>query len=485
MTWKLLIFFGLLIILVYGSDDEYRLLKDLREGYDPMERPVLDHRKPVNVKLRLILQQLVDVDEKNQVITLVVWTQYTWHDYKMRWSPEEYGNITTLQIAYGTLWKPDILLFNSANEHFDASFPVNMVVSNDGSVLFAPPGIMQVSCSLSMTWFPFDEQVCYLKFGSWTYGKKLDLQIDDADLSGQHKMDLQYYVPNGEFDLLATPAMRKSTTFLDETYVELYFHMHLKRRVLYYGMNWIIPSILISLSNILGFTMPPECGEKITLQITNFLSVMVFHQMVSEVTPPTSESIPVIIAFFSLSMGILALSICVSLINITIFYRHPKMHKMGDWTRFVFLEWLPWFLLMSRPEHTFRRPHRRKKSKEEDNESKGSGDQTRAEEHEKMLEEPKNVRPRLLVNSQIVVDSCVPYFEEIIGFLQTFRQKLEDDEEEEEETLNWRFMAMVIDRFSLFLFTFLIFGATLMVFAVIPNLGSADPIVDEILRKVR
>ncbi|PIC47381.1 hypothetical protein B9Z55_006759 [Caenorhabditis nigoni] len=130
-----------------------------------MERPVSDHMKPVNVKLRLILQQLVDVDEKNQVITLVVWTQYTWNDYKMKWSPEEYGNITSLQIPFGTLWKPDILLFNSANEHFDSSFPVNMVVSNDGSVLFTPPAIMQFSCSLSMTWFPYDEQVCYLKVG--------------------------------------------------------------------------------------------------------------------------------------------------------------------------------------------------------------------------------------------------------------------------------------------------------------------------------
>lgn len=105
-----------------------------------MERPVSDHNQAVSVKLRLILQQLVDVDEKNQLITLVVWTQYTWNDYKMKWSPEEYGNITTLQIPHGTLWKPDILLFNSANEHFDASFPVNMVVSSDGSVLFAPPG---------------------------------------------------------------------------------------------------------------------------------------------------------------------------------------------------------------------------------------------------------------------------------------------------------------------------------------------------------
>ncbi|UMM19465.1 hypothetical protein L5515_015052 [Caenorhabditis briggsae] len=464
----------LFLNLADTSDDEYRLLKDLREGYDPMERPVSDHMKPVNVKLRLILQQLVDVDEKNQVITLVVWTQYTWNDYKMKWSPEEYGNITSLQIPFGTLWKPDILLFNSANEHFDSSFPVNMVISNDGNVLFAPPGIMQFSCSLSMTWFPYDEQVCYLKFGSWTYGKKLDLRIDDADLPEGHKMDLQYYVPNGEFDLISTPAFRKSTTFLDETYVELYFHMHLKRRTMYYGLNWIIPSILISLSNILGFTMPVECGEKVTLQITNFLSIMVFLAMVSEVAPPTSESIPIIAAFFSFAIVILGVSICVSLITVNIFYRHPKMHRMGDWTRYIFLEWLPWFLLMSRPDHVFRKPKREKKKEEEEDEESNAG----GKEEESELISQKQQRPRLLVNSQIVMDSTIPYLEEVIGYLKVFKAKLDDDEEEEEEILNWRFMAMVIDRASLFLFTGLIFGTTFVIFAACPNLFSADQIIE-------
>ncbi|EPB70483.1 hypothetical protein ANCCEY_10416 [Ancylostoma ceylanicum] len=109
-----------------------------------------------------------------------MWTQFTWNDYKMRWDPKEYGNITNIQLPHEFLWKPDILLFNSsfsdanevnadhtftssADEHFDASFPVNFVVSWNGDVLWAPPGIVKFSCDLSMTWFPFDEQMCFLK----------------------------------------------------------------------------------------------------------------------------------------------------------------------------------------------------------------------------------------------------------------------------------------------------------------------------------
>lgn len=63
-------------------------------------------------------------------------------------------------------------------------------------------------------------------------------------------------------------------------------------------MNWIVPSVLFLLTNVLGFTMPAECGEKITLQTTNLLSVTVFLGMVADITPPTSDSVPIIAAFF-------------------------------------------------------------------------------------------------------------------------------------------------------------------------------------------
>lgn len=51
----------------------------------------------------------------------------------------------------------------SADENFDTSYPVNFVVSYDGSVLQVPPGILKLSCKIDITWFPFDDQWCYLK----------------------------------------------------------------------------------------------------------------------------------------------------------------------------------------------------------------------------------------------------------------------------------------------------------------------------------
>ena len=58
---------------------------------------------------------------------------------------------------------------NSADEKFDGTFQTNVVVTHDGGCLYVPPGIFKSTCKIDITWFPFDDQRCDLKFGSWTY----------------------------------------------------------------------------------------------------------------------------------------------------------------------------------------------------------------------------------------------------------------------------------------------------------------------------
>jgi hypothetical protein len=60
-------------------------------------------------------------------------------------------------------------LVHSADEGFDGTYPTNVVVRNNGSCLYVPPGIFKSTCKIDITWFPFDDQRCEMKFGSWTY----------------------------------------------------------------------------------------------------------------------------------------------------------------------------------------------------------------------------------------------------------------------------------------------------------------------------
>ena len=57
----------------------------------------------------------------------------------------------------------------SADEKFDGTYPTNVVVTNEGHCTYIPPGIFKSTCLIDITWFPFDDQECGMKFGSWTY----------------------------------------------------------------------------------------------------------------------------------------------------------------------------------------------------------------------------------------------------------------------------------------------------------------------------
>ena len=43
------------------------------------------------------------------------------------------------------------------------------VIYNSGDVLYIPAATLTSTCEMDLTKFPFDEQTCTLKFGSWTY----------------------------------------------------------------------------------------------------------------------------------------------------------------------------------------------------------------------------------------------------------------------------------------------------------------------------
>ncbi|RWS28834.1 neuronal acetylcholine receptor subunit alpha-7-like protein [Leptotrombidium deliense] len=121
-----------------------------------------------------------------------------WIDSNLRWNASEYGGISEVKIAAHKVWKPDILLYNSADERIDSTFAVNVNVKNNGSCTWLPPGIFKSTCKIDITWFPFDDQTCLMKFGSWSYvASALDLRVHSEEGG-----DLSTYIENGEWILL-------------------------------------------------------------------------------------------------------------------------------------------------------------------------------------------------------------------------------------------------------------------------------------------
>ncbi|XP_033965070.1 neuronal acetylcholine receptor subunit alpha-7a isoform X1 [Pseudochaenichthys georgianus] len=324
--------------------EQHRLYHDLMSNYNPLVRPVGNDSQSLTVHFGLTLRQIMDVDEKNQVLTTNIWLQLYWDDFYLQWNPSDYPGVPNVRFPDNLIWKPDILLYNSADERFDATFHTNILVNSSGTCSYLPPGIFKSTCYIDVRWFPFDVQRCDLKFGSWTYGGwSLDLKMVEADITG--------YIANGEWDLVGVPG-RKDERFYDcceEPYPDVTFTVVMRRRTLYYGLNLLIPCVLISTLALFVFLLPADSGEKISLGITVLLSLTVFMLLVAEIMPATSDSVPVIAQYFATTMVIVGLSVIATVIVLQYHHHDPDGAKMPKWTRVILLNWCAWFLRMKRP----------------------------------------------------------------------------------------------------------------------------------------
>ncbi|XP_037532853.1 neuronal acetylcholine receptor subunit alpha-7-like [Nematolebias whitei] len=320
------------------------LLKELLRDYNPMERPVANDSHALTVQFSFILIQVMDVDEKNQILTTNAWLQMQWHDHYLQWNQSEYPGVKNLRFSPDQVWTPDILLYNSAHDKFDATFKTNVLVNSSGFCEFLPPGIFVSTCNVDVRWFPFDIQRCELKFGSWTFdGWLMDIQMKEADVSG--------YMSNGEWDLMEVPGGRHEV-FYDccaEPYPDVTFVVTLRRRTLFYALNLLIPCVLLSSMTLLVFLLPANSGEKISLGITVLLSLTVFMLMVAEIMPATSDSVPLIGQYFASTMVIVGMSVVATVIVLQFHHHSLNNGHMPRWVHLVLLQWVPWFLRMKRP----------------------------------------------------------------------------------------------------------------------------------------
>ncbi|XP_046583914.1 neuronal acetylcholine receptor subunit alpha-10-like [Haliotis rubra] len=312
--------------------DEQRLLKKLRENYDSSVRPVFDATHPVVIRLGITLTQVLDVDEKNQVLSINVWLDQEWRDEKLVWNTSDYANITVLRVPCDLLWLPDIVLYNSVDNHNKRYMRSLAMVANDGNVFWPPIVRFRSSCKMDITYFPFDDQVCRLKMGSWAYD---GFQVDVFNRTSE--VDLSNFVDNGEWTLVDTKVVRNVIFYpcCDEPFPDVTFYIHLRRRVLYYFFNVIIPCMLLSSLSLTGFLLPPDSGEKVTLGLTVLLAFSVFMLLVAENMPPTSEYIPLIGIYLTVIMAMSAISVALSVFVLNCHHKGGLLNRPPVCIKFI------------------------------------------------------------------------------------------------------------------------------------------------------
>lgn len=75
--------------------------------------PTKNNSHAVTVSIDLKLSHIIDIDEKNQIMTTDVWLTQIWKDYRMTWDVKEFNNIAVFHMPATDMWTPDVVLYNT------------------------------------------------------------------------------------------------------------------------------------------------------------------------------------------------------------------------------------------------------------------------------------------------------------------------------------------------------------------------------------
>ncbi|XP_077996371.1 neuronal acetylcholine receptor subunit beta-4-like [Glandiceps talaboti] len=331
-----------------ASEAEKKLREELFKLYNKLALPVDDVDHVLNITFGLAISQIIDVNEKSQIMTTKVWLRHSWSDSHMKWTPEDYGGIRNIRVPAQLLWIPDILIYNNADGTYDVQ---NMAMANvyyNGTVSWVPPAIYKSSCKINVEYFPFDEQVCKMKFGAWTYsGTVVDLS-PEGDKATQRD-----YWNSGEWDIVQSPGKRNVVKYpcCDDIYVDITFDFQIRRKPLFYVANLLLPCALISFCSVLVFYLPSDCGEKMSLCTSVLVSLSVFLLLITKLIPANADTMPLITKYLLFTMVLVTSSIVISVFVLNIHHRSPSTHVMSPWVRRIFIDTLPKFLCMKRPDN--------------------------------------------------------------------------------------------------------------------------------------
>ena len=206
-----------------------------------------------------------------------------------------------------------------------------VVIDHNGKNAWYAPTEIKSICKIDISFFPFDEQKCPLRFGSWTYtGSHLNLTNKSPS------SDLSKYTISGEWELIAVPAALNVVKYscCPDPYIDVTYTVHVRRKVLFYLSNLILPCVVLAILTVFSFCLPPESGERVSLVITILLGLTVFMLVFTDNVPRTSEVIPLIVKYSFTVMCEVSFSLLITCFVVRVYHKDPSK-QMPLWYRYV------------------------------------------------------------------------------------------------------------------------------------------------------
>lgn len=314
----LLITKKVLISEANSLNETKQLYKDMLKGYEKNIFPIDDHRFRLRVGLTFWLKTINDFDDVNEFLTITATIWMNWTDPSLTWDPKSYGNMEHLRLPSSAIWIPWLYLMNSVDQiepiGRDADFLVT--IYSNGTVVDGPGSILKSNCPTDMSRFPFDVQICTLRFVMWSAENAFEFIANHDDIlldifSPNPHWTLVHHVVSCEYD-------RESAAFL--------VRLSLRRNPLYYMIVIILPMLILCLLNPLVFVYPIDSGERMGLCITILLAFSFFLTLAANVVPSSSNPLCFLLLIMFL-INVVSAMIVVGVIWTSTYYFSDNINK--------------------------------------------------------------------------------------------------------------------------------------------------------------
>ncbi|XP_055996643.1 neuronal acetylcholine receptor subunit alpha-7-like [Ostrea edulis] len=273
------------------ASNRQQLFNDVIYKVNPDIAPFESSKTTIAVMITLNLVGITDINEKQQTMSGSYWIAISWTDYRLRWNPALYNNITSVHMKADKIWSPkSICIFNEIGN--DKCFNAKedpVTVYAEGFVAYMKYLGSVSQCVIDVTSYPFDSHVCSLSFGNInSYSEYLNFNEEYSNLL------LQYLQPNEVWDI-------QNTSFRVDKYYDpvnrntqehLNFYIHLQRKSFYVVISVLLPVVILSVLNLCCFVVPIDSGEKMGFCMTIFLTFAVFLTMITDSMPKSSDKVP-------------------------------------------------------------------------------------------------------------------------------------------------------------------------------------------------
>lgn len=227
-------------------DDLRSLHQKLLCGYDKTQRPVLDHKKPVEVSVKMLLKAFDIVLDIFKIYTTI---KLSWTDEHLTWEKVEYGGLSEVYIGSKFLWIPDYTVFNGPNGKSTRSPAVACKINYKGLVYCELPVTFNANCDASFEQWPYDNRTCYVYFGSFiTPGEQIMFSGKNFDVFTASMSTIK-----SQWKLNSGSGKKVIRYFRNETFPIILYKFNFERHAKSLAIYHVFPAIIIAFINLVVF----------------------------------------------------------------------------------------------------------------------------------------------------------------------------------------------------------------------------------------